>query len=163
MNRERGAVRLENALDRALWRHLDAGRRRVDERTEQPPERPGRVGGTELRELAHRLDLLRSELQRSDGPALLHQAAPLSRCEASASSCKPRGSSTSSGRPFPSTVVPARPLIRSIGGERGLGAPSPFPTHRSPANGKVSPCPPRTAKGPGPRGRGRGRADNLPP
>src|SRR2546428_1368669 len=144
MNRERGAVRLENALDRALWRHLDAGWRRLDERTEQPPERPGRVGGTELRELAHRLDLLRSELQRSDGPALLHQAAPLSRCEASASSCKPRGSSTSSGRPFPSTVVPARPLIRSIGGKRGFKTASSLAPPPSPESAQGVPATPRT-------------------
>src|SRR5207253_9024974 len=99
----RGAVRLKHALHGPLWRHLYAGRRRLDECAEQPPERPGGVGGAELRELAHRLDLLRRELQRSEGPALLHQAAPRSRCETSASSCRPRGSSTSSGRPLPST------------------------------------------------------------
>src|SRR5438270_4559233 len=161
MNRERGAVRLENALDSALWRHLDAGRRRLDERAEQPPERPGGVGGTELSELAHRLDLLRSEVQRSDGPALLHQAAPLSRWEASASSCKPRGSSTSSGRPFPSTVVPARPLIRSIGGKRGFKTASSCPTSRSTESAKVMPSTSSTANGRGPGGASDGSPNSF--
>src|SRR2546427_2988547 len=156
MNGERGAVRLKHALHRPLWRHLYAGRRRLDERAEQPPERPGGVGGAELRELAHRLDLLRRELQRIEGPALLHQAAPRSRCEASASSCRPRGSSTSSGRPLPSTVVPARPLIRSIGGKSGFKTASSCPTSRSTESAKVIPSTSSTANGRGPGGASEG-------
>src|SRR5438105_9218891 len=161
MHREGGAVGLEHPLHRTLRRHLGARLRRLHEGPQQPAERSRRVRRSELRQLAQRLDLLWRELQRSEGLARLHQAAPRIRCEASASSCSPRGSSTSSGRPLPSTVVPANPLIRSMGAKSGFSTASSWPTSRSTESAKVMPSTSSTANGRGPGGASDGSPNSF--
>src|SRR5438128_108007 len=161
MDREGRAVGLQHPLHRPLRRHLGTGLHRLHERPQQSPERSRGIRGAELGELPQRLDLLRRKLQRSDGLALLHQAAPRIRWEASASSCSPRGSSTSSGRPFPRTVVPASPLIRSIGAKSGFSTASSWPTSRSTESAKVMPSTSSTANGRGPGGASDGSPNSF--
>ena len=62
---------------------------------------------------------------------------------------------------MPSTVVPARPLIRSSGGKSGFRTASSWPTSRSTLKAKVRPSTSSTANGRGPGGASDGRPNNF--
>src|SRR5207248_3411015 len=98
---------------------------RVDRAAEQPAQRAGGIGRSEAGQLAQRLHLRGGEEQWREEGALVHAAPFAAGAGFSGSwiphnSASPRGSSTSSGRPLPSTVIPARPRTRSSGGKSGL-------------------------------------------
>src|SRR5712664_1822127 len=161
MDGEGGAVRLQHAPATALWPDLCPRLGRLDEGAQEPSQRTRGVRRAELRKLAQRLHLLWSQLERAEGAAVHRHAAPRSRCAVSASSWRPRGSRTSSGRPLPRTVVPARPRTRSSGGKSGLRTASSCPTSRSTESAKVMPSTSRTANGLGPGGASEGSPKSL--
>src|SRR5216684_1031440 len=77
------------------------------------------------------------------------------------SSARPRGSSTRSGLPLPSTVMPASPRTRSSGGKSGLSTDSSWPTSRSTETAKRSPSTSITTNGRGPGGARDGSPKSL--